>query len=110
MSPITQDWLGEIAINLKSDAVQEFNIMSGVIPAQFGYTSGGVINVVSRSGSNASTAACMSSSATTCWMQCRHYPRPAFGKQETRFNNYGGTLGGPIRQQQDVSLRELRAI
>ena len=26
------------------------------------------------------------------------FPRPTFGKQETRFNNYGGTLGGPIRQ------------
>jgi hypothetical protein len=47
-----QDWLGEVAINLKSDAVQEYRIMSGVIPAQFGYTSGGVINMVTRSGTN----------------------------------------------------------
>ncbi len=47
-----QNYLGEVAINLKSDSVQEFRIMSGVIPAQFGYTSGGVINVITRSGGN----------------------------------------------------------
>src|ERR1700735_1772909 len=47
-----QNYLGEVAINVKSDSVQEFRIMSGVIPAQFGYTSGGVINVITRSGAN----------------------------------------------------------
>jgi Carboxypeptidase regulatory-like domain len=93
-----QDWLGEVAINLKSDAVQEFNIMSGVIPAQFGYTSGGVINVVSRSGSNGIHGSAYEFFRNDVLDAVQAFPRPAFGKQETRFNNYGGTLGGPVRK------------
>ena len=90
------DWLGEIAINLKSDAVQEFNIMSGVIPAQFGYTAGGVINVVTRSGSNSLHGTVYEFFRNDVLDAVQAYPRPTFGKQETRFNNYGGTLGGPV--------------
>jgi len=91
-----QDWLGEVAINLKSDAVQEYRIMSGVIPAQFGYTSGGVIDVVTRSGSNKVHGSVYEFFRNDALDAEVSYPRPAFGKQETRFNNYGGTLGGPI--------------
>jgi hypothetical protein len=94
----TQDWLGEIAINLKSDAVQEFNIMSGSIPAQFGYTAGGVINVVTRSGGNSIHGSVYEFFRNDALDAVQAYPRPPFGKQETRFNNYGGTLGGPIRK------------
>ena len=92
-----QDWLGEVAINLKSDAVAEYRIMSGVIPAQFGYTSGGVVDVVSRSGSNhlhGSAYEFLRNNALDAWTA---YPRPT-KKPVTRFNNYGGTLGGPIRR------------
>lgn len=92
----TQDWLGEIAINLKSDAVQEYRIMSGVIPAQFGYTAGGVVNVVTRSGSNQVHGSVYEFFRNDALDAEQSFPRPAFGKQETRFNNYGGTLGGPI--------------
>jgi hypothetical protein len=91
-----QDWLGEVAINLKSDAVQEFRIMSGVIPAQFGYTAGGVVNVVTRSGSNKVHGSVYEFFRNDALDAEQSYPRPAFGKQETRYNNYGGTLGGPI--------------
>jgi len=92
----TQDWLGEVAINLKSDAVQEYRIMSGVIPAQFGYTSGGVINMVTRSGTNNLHGSVYEFFRNDALDAEQSFPRPAFGKQEVRFNNYGGTLGGPI--------------
>ena len=92
----TQDWLGEIAINLKSDAVQEYRIMSGVIPAQFGYTSGGVVNVVTRSGTNTLHGSVYEFFRNDVLDAEQSFPRPKFGKQEIRFNNYGGTLGGPV--------------
>jgi hypothetical protein len=91
-----QDYLGEIAINLKSDAVQEFNIMSGVIPAEFGYTSGGVINSISRGGTNTLHGSAYEFLRNDAFDAEASFPRPASGKQELRFNNYGGTLGGPI--------------
>lgn len=92
-----QDWLGEIAINLKSDSVQEYRIMSGVIPAQFGYTAGGVVNVVTRSGSNELHGSAYEFLRNDALDAEPSFPRPEFGKGELRFNNYGGTLGGPIK-------------
>ena len=94
-----QDWLGEVAINLKSDGVQEYRIMSGVIPAQFGYTAGGVIDMVTRSGSDSVHGSVYEFFRNDALDAEQAFPRPAFGKQETRFNNYGGTLGGPILRQ-----------
>ena len=91
-----QDWLGEVAINLKSDAVQEYRIISGVIPAQFGYTSGGVIDMVTRAGTNELHGSIYEFFRNDALDAETSFPRPAFGKQETRFNNYGGTLGDKI--------------
>ena len=91
-----QDWLGEIAINLKSDSVEEYNVMSGVVPAQFGYTSGGVVNVISRSGTDRLHGSVYEFLRNDAFDAEASFPRPAHGKQELRYNNYGGTLGGPV--------------
>lgn len=91
-----QDWLGEVAINLKSDAVQEFNIMYGIMPAQFGYTSGGAINVVTRSGTNNIHGSVYEFFRNDALDASQAWPKLPFGKQELRYNNYGGTLSGPV--------------
>lgn len=90
-----QDWLGEVAINLKSDAVAEYRIMSGVVPAQFGYTSGGVVDVVSRSGSNHLHGSVYEFFRNNVLDAEQAFPRKP---EILRFNNYGGTLGGPLRR------------
>jgi hypothetical protein len=91
-----QDWLGEVAINLKSDAVQEYRILSGIVPAQFGYTSGGVVDVVSRSGANSLHGSAYEFLRNDALDAETSFPRPTYGKSELRYNNYGGTLGGPV--------------
>jgi hypothetical protein len=93
-----QNYLGEVAINVKSDAIQEFRIMSGVIPAQFGYTSGGVINVITRSGGSNFHGSLYEFFRNDALDAFVAFPKPAFGKPETRFNNYGGAFGGPIKK------------
>lgn len=93
-----QNYHGEIGINVKSDAVQEFRIMSGVIPAQFGYTSGGVVNVITRSGSNQFHGSVYEFFRNDALDATLALPKPVFGKPELRFNNYGGTFGGPIKR------------
>ncbi len=89
-----QNYLGEVAINIKADSVQEFRIMTGVIPAQFGYTSGGVINVVTRSGANQLHGSAYEFFRNDYLDATLAMPKTT--KPELRFNNYGGTLGGPI--------------
>lgn len=93
-----QSYLGEVAVNVKADAVQEFRIMTGVIPAQFGYTSGGVINIISRSGANALHGSTYEFFRNDLLDAPTALPKPAFGKPELRLDNFGGTLGGPIQR------------
>ncbi len=108
-----QNYLGEVAINIKADSVQEFRIMTGVIPAQFGYTSGGVINVITRSGGNQFHGSLYEFFRNDALDATIAIPKPAFGKPELRFNNYGGTFGGPIKRDRAfffVNYEEYRFI
>jgi len=89
----------EIGVNVKSDAIQEFRIMTGVIPAQFGYTSGGVINVITRSGGNGYHGSLYEFFRNDVLDANIAFPRSVFGKPKVRFNNYGGSIGGPILKQ-----------
>jgi hypothetical protein len=70
----------EIGINLKSDGVQEYRIMTGVIPAQFGYTSGGVINVVTRGGGDRYHGSMYEFFRNDKMDAEIAFPRPAFGQ------------------------------
>lgn len=73
--------------------------MTGVIPAQFGYTSGGVINIVTRSGGNGFHGSLYEFFRNDYLDANIAFPKSPFGKPKTRFNNYGGTFGGPILRQ-----------
>lgn len=94
----------EIGINITSDAIQEYRIMSGVIPAQFGYTSGGIVNVITRGGGDKYHGSLYEFFRNDALDAEIAFPKPAFGKPETRFNNYGGTFGGPIPHTKNLFL------
>src|SRR2546428_10254653 len=81
--------------NLGVDAVQQFSVLGSNYPAQFGRTTGGVINAVTRSGTNAfhgSVYEFLRNSA----LDARNFfdaRIPPFKR-----NQFGGSLGGPIRK------------
>ncbi len=76
------------------DAVQEFKIQTSNFSAEFGRNSGSVVNVVTKSGTN--------SLAGSAWEFLRSDKFQATNFFATtqppplKFNQYGGTLGGPI--------------
>ena len=45
-------YLADINANPTVDAVQEFKVQSNVMSAEFGFTAGGVVNIVTKSGTN----------------------------------------------------------
>ncbi len=47
-----QSYIGEVAINPGVDAVEEFKVQSGSLSAEYGFSAGGVINMVTKSGTN----------------------------------------------------------
>ena len=48
-----QSYYPDLNADLAVDAVQEFKIQSGSMSAEYGLTAGGVINVATKSGTNA---------------------------------------------------------
>ena len=81
--------------NLGVDAVQQFSVLGSNYPAQYGRTTGGVINAVTRSGTNAfhgSVYEFLRNSA----LDARNFfdaSIPPFTR-----NQFGGSLGGPIQK------------
>ncbi len=80
------------------DAIEEFRLQNGDFSAEFGHSTGGIVNAVIRSGTN--------NLHGNLWEYLRNDVFDAndyFSKQrglpipEYRQNQFGGTIGGPVR-------------
>ncbi len=94
-----------------ADAIQEFNLQTTPFDASVGHTSGALINVVSRSGTNSFHGALYNQHWQQRWNATPHFTRllyedgvssgkikPGTEKQGPgRSNQFGATLGGPVR-------------
>ena len=86
---------GVTGTNLGVDAIQEFSVITSNPPADTGKTSGGVVNAVTRSGSN-------QLHGTAYWflrnsaLDARNEFDSPNRIAEFRRNQFGGALGGPI--------------
>jgi hypothetical protein len=85
--------------NLGVDAIQEFSVLTSNYTAEYGYTSGGVINAITRSGTNqfhGSAYEFLRNSA----LDAADFFENANGlkKAEFRRNQFGGSAGGPIKK------------
>ena len=77
------------------DAVEEFNVISSNAPAQYGRMSGGVINSITRQGSDQFHGSAFDFIRNSVF-DARSYFDPASGEPSFRRNQLGGTIGGPI--------------
>jgi len=89
------DWGGVIYVP-SVDAVQEFKIQTNAFTSQYGWSSGNVINVVTKSGSNGFHGDGYEFYRNSS-VESRNFfnngPQPSFTR-----NQFGGTVGGPIRR------------
>jgi len=79
------------------DAVQEFRVVNNSFGAEYGRALGGIVNIVTKSGTNeihGSVYDYLQNSAT----DARSLLQPAPLPHALRENQFGGTLGGPIRK------------
>ena len=85
---------------LTMDATQEFKVITNAMSAEFGRTGGGVISVVSRSGTNQYHGSLFdflrndNLNANDFFSNRSGAPRPPLS-----LNQMGGALGGPIKKQ-----------
>ncbi len=88
-------------VNPSPDAVSEFNLVDNGLAAEWGRTSGAVVNVVLKSGTNQLHGDAYEFnrnswfSATNPFAQRDAQGNP-FLQPSVNFNNFGGTLGGPV--------------
>jgi outer membrane receptor protein involved in Fe transport len=79
------------------DSVQEFRVVNNSFGAEYGRALGGIVNIVTKSGGNdfhGSIYDYLQNSA----VDARSLLQPAPLPHALRQNQYGGTLGGPIRK------------
>ncbi|MGH9751392.1 MAG: carboxypeptidase regulatory-like domain-containing protein, partial [Blastocatellia bacterium] len=89
---------GGVQATISQEAVQEFQVLRNSFSAEFGGASGGVVNIVSKSGGNA-----FHGSVFGLFHHEKLDARNPFdfnpeGKSPFNRQQYGGSVGGPIRR------------
>jgi hypothetical protein len=78
------------------DAIQEFNVQTSALPAQYGQHSGGAINIATKSGTNQ-----FHGDAFEFVRNSAFNAKDYFGgglSDGLKRNQFGGTIGGPIKK------------
>lgn len=88
-------FLGVPAIQPSPDAIEEFRVLTSGFDAEYGRNSGSVVNVVTRGGSNQ-----LHGGLFEFFRNKDLNTRGFFDTQKPKFNQnqFGGTVGGPIRR------------
>jgi hypothetical protein len=88
---------GYTAIVPPPDAIQEFKLQSGNFSAEFGHSTGGIVNAALKSGTNSLHGDLWEYVRNTVFNANDYFanqsgtPRPAYHQ-----NQFGGTIGGPV--------------
>src|ERR1700730_13470770 len=83
--------------NLGVDAIQEFSVLTSNYSAEYGKTSGGVVNAITRSGTNGFHGSVYEFLRNSALDAKNFFEQdPAMKKLGFRRNQFGGTIGGPI--------------
>jgi hypothetical protein len=95
---VTDEHFNNLVIAPSIEAIQEFNIQKTSYAPEFGGKSGAVVNVVTRSGTNNFHGSLFEYVRNDVfdaknYFDCAAAPIPPF-----RQNQFGGSLGGPIRK------------
>ncbi len=81
------------------EAVQEFQVLTNQFSAEFGRTSGGIINAVTKSGTNSFRGSAFGFfQDNSLNAKSRFAELNNINDAETSYKQFGGTIGGPIKK------------
>jgi hypothetical protein len=83
----------QFRLQTSMESIAEFRVNSGLAPAESGLGSGGNITVISKSGGNRYTGSVFEFFRSDALDSASQYDDR---KQQLRFNQFGGSLGGPV--------------
>jgi hypothetical protein len=82
------------AFTVPQEAIQEFQVVAAGYTAEFGRSTGGVVNAVTKSGSNAIRGSAFYLNRNRDWADDNAFGQAAAPTQQ----QFGGSLGGPIQK------------
>src|SRR5216684_631579 len=102
---------GSVAgVLLGVETVQEFQVLTNSYSAEFGRSSGGIINAITRSGTNKLHGNLFEYLRNSV-LDAKNYFDPATNRiPPFKRNQFGGTLGGPIRHDKTFFFGAFEAI
>jgi hypothetical protein len=111
---VTDQYFNNLTVSPAVDSLQEFNIQKSIYPAEYGGKASATISAATRSGGNALHGSLYEFLRNSA-LDARNFFDPA-GTPPLRHNQFGGTLGGPLRKDRTFffvsteALRERRAL
>jgi len=93
---IEQPVFGGQALNPAVDSIQEFRVEANSMSAEYGKSSGGVIIAVTKSGTNSFHGSAYEYNRTESLDARNFFENPTQPKNPFKYNEFGGTIGGPI--------------
>ena len=91
---------GQVAFFPNIDAIQEFKIETNSPPAEFGRFNGGVVNLTTKSGTNAFHGSLFEFVRNEALNARNFFASANPVKPQFRRNQFGGVIGGPVRRNQ----------
>src|SRR5688572_16369395 len=83
---------------LSVESVAEVQVAKGVLPAEYGGSIGGQVNMITRSGTNQYHGSVFENFQSDAFASRDPFLPPTTAKPKIQFNQFGGSLGGPILQ------------
>ena len=101
---------GQVAFFAIVDDIAEFTIAANNVPAEYGRFNGGVVNVATRSGSNAIHGSVYEFFRNEDLNARNFFASTTARKPEYRRNLYGATLGGPVLHDKLFAFADYQGI
>jgi len=95
---VTDEFFNNMVLNPSLDTIQEFNVNQTSYDAEFGGKSGGVINVITRSGNNRFHGSVFEFLRNDIFNARNFFASPTAVKPPYKQNEFGGSFGGPIQK------------
>jgi len=97
-SSVTDEAFNNLVLSPSVDGIQEVNINQTSYDAEFGGKSGGIINVISKNGSNQFHGSLFEFVRNDIFDAENFFVKPTQSKPPYKQNQFGASLGGPIQQ------------
>ena len=81
------------------DAIQEVQVLTSGISAEYGRFGGGIVNIITRSGGNAVSGAFRTNVSNPAWSRETPFERSAGTSRTSKYSpTFEATIGGPVRR------------